>query len=536
MNQQYFSDQELRESIARGVEELVSVVSETLGPKGNNVLLQRKGQLPVITKDGVTVAKFCQLSNPSENAAAMLIKQAAIRTNIDAGDGTTTSTVLAGAILRESFKHIVAGHAPVELRRGIDLACQKVVEQIKKHSIEISSLEEIKNIACISANGDSEIGEILVQAINAVGKYGSISVKESRQPQTSLSLVEGYRIPAGYSSPRFINDEKNHLVKYDKPNVVVTDHSLTTVDEMMPILELASRSQRPLIIFCDNIEGQALAALITNAMRGTMKVACVKAPFFGSERYDILSDIALTCGATFLTRTTHPDLTKIQLTDFGESEKLEIGKHTTLIVDGAMDPDQIDERIDALRAEIAQTDDMPECERIQDRITRLSSGVAVVNVGGLTDADVVERKHRIDDALKAITAAREEGILPGGGSFLIHAAELAKENLDLEGTLALGANIVFVACQAPFRKMCSNAAVSPDVAFNTVRDYYDLSSSSFAYTGGYDFINDCAVPNMIEHGIIDPAKVTRIALENAVSAAGVLITANKAIIEVDNLD
>jgi len=526
MNQQYFSDQELRESIARGTDKLVSVVSETLGPKGNNVLLQRKGQLPVITKDGVTVAKFCQLSDASENAAAMLIKQAAIRTNIDAGDGTTTSTVLAGAILKESFKYIAAGHTPIELRRGIDAACIKIVEQIKKHAVEISSLEEIKNIACISANGDVEIGEILVQAINAIGKYGSISVKESRQSQTSLSLVEGFRIPAGYTSPRFINDEKNHLVKHEKLNIVVTDHALSTVDELMPILTLASRTNRPLVIFCDNIESQAHAALITNAMRGTMKVACVKAPFFGSERYDILSDIAIASGATFLTRETFPDLNKIELTDFGAAEKLEVGKHTTLLVDGSMDPDVVDERITSLRAEITQTDDMRECERIQDRITRLSSGVAVVNVGGLTDADVTERKHRIDDALKAVAAAREEGILPGGGSFLMHAAMLAEENLNLEGTLALGANIVFAACAAPFKTMCRNASISADLAIDRIDEGHDLC--------GYDFFQDCVVDDMIAHGVADPAKVTRIALENAVSAAGVLITANKAVIEIDN--
>ena len=522
MSKQYKSDLELHEKILKGVNKLASNVASTLGPRGRNVILCKKGQRPVVTKDGVSVAKFIEFEDPFENIGAQIIKQAAAKTNLEAGDGTTTSTVLAQAILEKAQKYLIAGAPPIELKRGIDKAVLAIVESLKEMSTPISSEEDIAHIATISANGDKTIGKLIATAVDLAGKDGAITIEEARAVETSLDIVEGFRFDSGYLANAFITDEKRGTVKYEDPLILVTDEKIETVDEMMPVLELVSREARPAIIVADNIEGQALAALIMNAVRGTLRIAAVKAPRYGEERRNILKDLALSVGATFVTRSDDLRLRNVKLTDFGTAKTFECSKNETTIAGGRGKLEDIEKRIEALKVELEQTEDMYECDKIQDRITRLASGIAIIRVGAATEIEMIEKRHRIEDALGAVKAAQQEGVVPGGGVALIRASKglnVVTENEDQQ----LGVKIVLEAVKAPLQQMAANAGESPDLILARI----EKQEGSF----GVDFVTGAEI-DMLEQGVIDPAKVTRCALQNAASVASTLITTNHAVIEV----
>ena len=521
----YSHSQKLRQNLEEGIRIVAENVASTLGPKGRTVVLHQKNKNPITTKDGVTVAKFIDLEDPFQNAGAQIVKQAAEKTNQEAGDGTTTTTVLTYAMYREAQKYLMAGAAPIELKKGMELAVNHLVEEIEAASTPIKSVEDIQNIATIAANGDETIGKLVAKAVDLAGKDGSVTIEEARSLETSLDLVEGFRFDAGYLATAFINDEQRGFVKYDNPLIMVTDEKIETVEDMLPSLEIAAREGRPFVIVAEDIEGQALAALIMNAMRGTMRVCGIKAPRYGEERRGILKDLATSVGATLISREMGVKLKDAKLTHFGEVKKIEVTKNFTTMVGGAGDLDEIERQIDKLKAIMQDTENLHECEKIQERITRLASGVSIIRVGAATEIEMIEKRHRIEDALEAVRSAQMEGILPGGGSFLVqHSVSLldnVKETIDNEWQ-ELGVKIVQQAIREPLRQMCKNAGESPDL----ILDQVQMEEINY----GYDF-KHCAIVDVLMSGIIDPARVTRCALQNAVSVASTLITSNYAIIE-----
>jgi chaperonin GroEL len=519
----FLSQEELTAKMLKGVNILADYVSTTLGPKGRNVILHQKGKEPIITKDGATCAEFVHLEDDFENAAAQIIKQAASQTNIFAGDGTTTATVLSRDILVKAQKYITAGASPVELKRGIDVAVESIVSELRKQAKYVESLEDIENIATISANNDRTIGKLIATAVDKAGKDGAITIEESKTVETSLDVVEGFRLEAGYAASAFVTDERRGAILYDSPLLLVTDAKIDTVEQILPILEIVSRDGRPLVIIAEEIEGQALAALVMNTVRGTMKIAAVKAPFYGERRRNILNDLALSTGAEFFSRDSALRLKDCKLQHFGQCRSIDITKTTTTVIGGKGASEGIDKQIELLKIELQATDDLRECDKIQERITKLAAGVAVIRVGAATEVEMTEKKHRIEDALEAVKSAQLEGIVPGGGVALIRASGclrvLKAENEDQQ----LGIDIVKLAITAPLRQMALNSGLSPDLILNTVQNLTGRD--------GYDFKNDKIV-DMITAGIIDPCKVTRVALQNAASAAGTLITTSHAIVEI----
>ena len=526
MSKQLDSGSSLREKLVNGANVLQEYVSCTLGPRGQNVIIKDKERRPVITKDGVTVAKNLSLSDPVENLAVDVIKQASAKTNVDAGDGTSTSTVIACAILNYAQSHIASSVNPVHIKRGLDVVTEAICAELEVLAKPISSLSQIADIASISANNDDVLGALIADAVSKVGKDGSITVEEARSLETTLDLVEGFRFDSGYCATAFITDDRRGTVNYEEPIFLLTDYKLETVDQILPTLEIASRESRPLVIVADDIEGQALAALIMNAIRGTMKVAAVKAPRYGEERRNIMDDLSLSVGAKYFRRSAGDDLRTVSLTDFGQAKSIEISKSLTTIVGGTSNHNLIDDRITALKEEVSAAESLPAAERIQERITRLASGIAVVRVGGATEIEVVERRHRIEDALEAVRSAQQEGILPGGGTSLLKALQRVTRSSDeVPSNVDAAQKILKSALEEPFRMMSNNAAVDFDVESMLQQILEDQE-----FEVGYDFYNK-GLTNMLEAGIIDPAKVLRCALQNAVSAAGTLITTNHAIIE-----
>ena len=523
MQKHYKQGSPLNQEIVEGVNILADNVSATLGPRGRTVALFHKEQgIPVLTKDGVTIADFVELDGPFQNLGAQVIKQAAKQTVENAGDGTTTSTVLARAILSEGQRYLTSGVSPVELQRGINRAVEVIVEKLDELARPIETVEDIKHIATISANNDTKIGTLISTAVDKAGKDGSVIVEEARSMNTSLDLIEGFRFDSGYLSSQFINNERNGTVDYDNPLILITDEKLEHVEQIMPTLTIAARDSRPLLIVAPDVEGQALAALIANSVRGTMKVAAVRAPKYGEERRNILKDLCASVGATFVSREAGLSLKEVKLNDFGQAKSINVTKGWTTVIGGKGDWEEIDTRIAAVKNEIQQTENLQECERLQERITRLASGVAVIRVGAATEVEMIEKKHRIDDALEAVRSAQEEGIVPGGGVALVRAIEGLFLVLDNEEQ-DLGAKIVLRACEAPLRTMARNAGESEDIILQKVRDAQGDE--------GYDFLNRCMVATY-ERGIIDPKKVTRCALQNAASAAGTLLTTSHAIVKV----
>ena len=512
----------LSEKLLDGVNKLADSVATTLGPKGRNVILKQRENTHFITKDGVTVAAFVHLEDEFEDSGAQILKQAASQTNTVAGDGTTTATVLAREIFAQAQKYLLAGASPVELKRGIDKGVEAIVNNLKDLSRPICSLDDVVNIATISANNDSTIGNLVATAVDKAGVDGAITVEEARSLETSLDVIEGFRLPAGYAASAFVTDERRAAIRYEDPLLLITDARIETVDQILPVLEMVARDGRPLVIFAEEVEGQALAALIMNTVRGTMKIAAVKAPHYGEARKSILADLAISTGATFITRDSSVCIKTAALTDFGQCKSIDITKILTTVVGGKGNLEEISKRIDLLKNEMTQIEEVAECDKIQQRITKLASGVAVIRVGAATEVEMIEKKHRVEDALEAVKAAQEEGILPGGGVALIRAStELQIANLNEDE--ALGVEIVKKAVLAPLRQMAVNAGESPDLIQNLV----DAEEENL----GYNFKNG-KIEDMYVAGIIDPLKVTRAALQNAASAAGTLITTSHAIIEI----
>jgi len=522
---EFSCSQNLRQDLEEGIRIVAENVASTLGPKGRTVILHRKGKNPIATKDGVTVAKFIDLENTFQNTGAQIVKQAAEKTNQEAGDGTTTTTVLAYAMYREAQKYLTSGAPPVELKKGMELAVDYLVKEIEEAATPVRSVEDIENIATISANGDGAIGKLVAKAVDLAGKDGSVTIEEAHSLETSLDLVEGFRFNSGYLATAFINDEQSALVRYDNPLVMVTDEKIEHVEDMLPALELAARESRPFVIIADNIEGQALAALIMNAMRGSMRVCGIKAPHYGEEKRGMLKDLAISLGATLMSREIGVSLKDIKLIHFGQAKKIEVTKGNTTIVDGHGTMENVENQIEKLKAIIKDTESLHECEKLQERITRLASGVATICVGAATEIEMIEKRHRIEDALEAIRAAQLEGILPGGGSFLvqksIEIADKVKEKTTNEWQ-EMGVKIVQQAIKEPLRQMCKNAGESPDLILEQVEQEEE--------NYGYDF-NLGTMVDVVLAGVIDPARVTRCALQNSVSVAGTLITSNYAIVE-----
>ena len=517
---EYSNAEELQQKIIRGVNVLADNVATTLGPRGQNVLLQEQGKAPFITKDGVTVAHFVALDDPFENAGAQVLKQAAIETNATAGDGTTTATVLARAIVNEAQRFVLAGVSPIELQRGLITASKRVLEGLADTAKPVQSVDDIRHVATISANNDSTIGDIIAMAVDKVGQDGSISIEESRSLETSLDITEGFKLDAGYCAGAFITDERRATMYHENPLILVTDYKITQVEEIMPILEKVARESRPLIIVAEEVADQALSALIVNSVRGTLKIAAINAPNYGEERRAAMSDLAVSVGATFVTRESGKKLQDVTMADFGTAKSVESTKRSTVFVGGNADYERIDVLVDQFKSMIKQTDDLHECEKLQGRIVRLSSGVAVIRVGGSTAVEMTERKHRIEDALEAVRSAQEGGIVGGGGTTLYRVSRCLGE--DDNEYQSIANRILRAACEAPIRQMAANAGESGDIILN------EISKSSPGT--GWDFRNNQLV-NLINTGIIDPVKVTRTALQNAVSSAGTLMTTKCAIIQ-----
>ena len=518
----YDDGQELQQKILSGVNKLADNVASTLGPKGRNVLLHQKGKSPIITKDGVTVAQFMTLEDPFENAAVQVIKQASEKTNSQAGDGTTTATVLARAIFSEAQKFIAAGESPVELKRGIDAAVDKIILELKNGARPVQSREDIHHIATISANGDKSIGTLIAEAVDKTGRDGAITIEEARSLDTSLDLVEGFIFDSGFYSAQFVTDERRQATKYDDPLFLITDHKLSTVDSLLPLLEKVARDGRPLVVIADEVEGQMLAALIANSLRGSMKVVAVKAPRYGEERRAILGDIALATGGTFITRQSGMPLDKISLEHLGAAKSIDVTKYATTIVGGKADYEEMEKQIDNLKAQIADpSNSIDSCTRLQERVTRLASGIAVIRVGAATEVEMIEKKHRIEDALEAVRSAQQEGVHAGGGTSLLKVAGALKIKCD-NPTQQRGAEIVLAAVKAPARQIAINAGYSPDLVEQKI--------IKTKVGEGYCFDSGTMV-DYYSLGVIDPFKVTRCALQNAASAAGTLITTNYGIVE-----
>ena len=467
----YESGRQLNEKILAGASKLADAVGATLGPRGRNVILKEKGKRPIITKDGVTVAKFVELEDPFENLGAQVIKQAAEATNAGAGDGTTTATVLAHSILEKAQSHLASGASPVEIKKGIDKAVEVIVESLKELSREVSTKEEIEQIATISSNGDKGIGKLIATAVDQVGKGGAITIQPAQSNETSLELTEGFQFDSGILANAFITDERRGIMKFEDCLVLVTDRNITTIDDILPALEIVARDGRAFVIIAEDISGQALAALIMNKLKGSMNVAGIKAPRYGEERRNILSDLAVSIGATFISRESGIQFRSIKLEHFGTAQTIEAGKRYTTIVGGNQDDDEVERRIETLKLEIEKEKSLSICERIQERITRLASAIAIIKVGGSTEIEMIEKKHRVEDALEAVHSAQQEGIIAGGSSVLLRIArkiDVATENQDQK----IGVEILKEAIREPFKKMVANAGLSPDIFLEKVENSY----------------------------------------------------------------
>ena len=511
---------ELRNKVLDGVNTLADYVATTLGPKGQNVLIHQKGRRPFVTKDGVTVAQNVNFEDPHMNAGAEVVKQVSAMTNSEAGDGTTTSTVLAREILNQANKHIASGTSPIEIKRGLEQCLEQATKIIEEMSQPISSADDVRHIATISANNDEIIGNLVATAVDKVGKNGTVTIEEARSLDTSLDLVEGFRFDSGYAATAVVTDDRRAVCRYESPMFLITDSKISQVNQVLPSLEIAAREGRPFVIVADEVEGQALAALIMNTMRGSMKVAAVKAPRYGEERRAIMNDLAISTGAKFFQQSMGHSITDVSLTDFGKAASVEITKNTTTVVDGEGDYEKVDETIEKIKTEIQQTDDIHEAGRLQDRITRLSSGVAIIRVGASSEVEMIEKKHRIEDALEAVRSAQQEGIVPGGGMTLLRVSKSVAPNfLTEEQGVAL--SIFRKALESPFKTMSCNAGLSADVALLQTQNLDDWSGINFS-TG--------KVTNLKDSGVLDPAKVTRCALKNAVSVAGTLLLTNHSIV------
>ncbi|PCD77011.1 chaperonin GroEL [Pseudothioclava arenosa] len=505
-----------RDRMLKGVNILADAVKVTLGPKGRNVVIEKSFGAPRITKDGVSVAKEVELSDKFENMGAQMVKEVASRTNDEAGDGTTTATVLAQAIVREGMKAVAAGMNPMDLKRGIDLATTKVVEAIKSAARPVSGTEEVAQVGTISANGEASIGQQIAEAMQRVGNEGVITVEENKGMETEVEVVEGMQFDRGYLSPYFVTNPDKMIADLEDCLILLHEKKLSSLQPMVPLLEAVIQSQKPLLIIAEDVEGEALATLVVNKLRGGLKIAAVKAPGFGDRRKAMLQDIAILTGGQVISEDLGMKLENVGMDMLGRAKKVTISKENTTIVDGAGDKAEIEARVAQIRTQIEETTSDYDREKLQERVAKLAGGVAVIRVGGMTEVEVKERKDRVDDALNATRAAVQEGIVVGGGVALVQAgkvlAELKGENSDQEAGIA----IVRRALEAPMRQIAENAGVDGAVVAGKVRESSDLAFGFNAQTEEYG--------DMFKFGVIDPAKVTRTALEDAASVAGLLIT------------
>jgi len=512
-----------RERMLRGVDILANAVKVTLGPKGRNVVLDKSFGAPRITKDGVTVAKEIELADKFENMGAQMVREVASKTSDQAGDGTTTATVLAQAIVREGSKAVAAGLNPMDLKRGVDLAVEAVVADVKSRSKKIATNEEIAQVGTISANGEREIGEMIAKAMQRVGNEGVITVEEAKSLETELDVVEGMQFDRGYLSPYFVTNAEKMIAELENPYILIHEKKLSGLQAMLPVLESVVQSSRPLLIVAEDVEGEALATLVVNKLRGGLKVAAVKAPGFGDRRKAMLEDIAILTGGQVISEDLGIKLETVTLDMLGQAKKISIEKENTTIVDGAGKKDDIEGRCTQIRQQIEETTSDYDREKLQERLAKLAGGVAVIRVGGSTEVEVKERKDRVDDAMHATRAAVEEGVVPGGGSALLYAARALDKLTPANPDQKVGIEIVRKALQAPIRQIAENSGTDGSIVVGKLLDSKEANYGYDAQKGEFT--------DMIQAGIIDPTKVVRHALQDAASIAGLLITTEAMVAE-----
>ena len=521
-------DVDARSALKNGVDQLANAVKVTLGPKGRNVIIGRDYGSPLITKDGVTVASEIELENPIENIGAQSLKEVASKTSDVAGDGTTTATVLAQAIMREGLKNVTAGANPMDLKRGIDIAVNTIVEEIKSIRKKVTDKKEITQVGIISANNDTTIGDLIADAMEKVGKDGVITVEEAKGTETSLDVVEGMQFNRGYLSPYFVTDQDAMETILDNPYILITDKNVTAIKELLPTLEKVAQSGRSLLVIAEDIQGEALATLVVNKLRGTIKVAAVKTPGFGDRKKAILDDVAILTNGTVISDERGTKLDTITLEQLGSAKKITVDKENTTIVEGAGSSEEIKKRITEIKSHIEKATSDYDRENLQERLAKLSGGVAVLKIGASTEVEMKEKKARIEDALHATRAAVEEGIVPGGGvaylSVVSKLDDIKTENEDQK----TGVNIIRRAIEEPIRQILTNCGIEPSVIVNKIKEHHSLQTdnSSFGYNARTDTFGD-----MFEQGVIDPAKVSRVALQNAASVASLLLTTETVVVD-----
>ncbi|MBR8255370.1 chaperonin GroEL [Burkholderia ambifaria] len=511
-----------RTKLTEGVNILANAVKVTLGPKGRNVVLERSFGAPVVTKDGVSVAKEIELADKLQNIGAQLVKEVASRTSDAAGDGTTTATVLAQAIVREGQKYVAAGLNPLDLKRGIDKAVASAVDALKTISKPTTTSKEIAQVATISANGEESIGQRIAEAIDRVGKEGVITVEDGKSLADELDVVEGLQFDRGYLSPYFINNPDKQIAEIENPYILLHDKKISNIRDLLPVLEQVAKSGRPLLIIAEDVEGEALATLVVNNIRGILKTVAVKAPGFGDRRKALLEDIAILTGGQVVAEETGLTLEKATLAELGQAKRIEVGKENTTVIDGAGDAKNIEARVKQIRVQIEEATSDYDREKLQERVAKLAGGVAVIKVGGATEIEVKEKKDRVDDALHATRAAVEEGIVPGGGVALIRVRQAIRELKGANADQDAGIKIVLRALEEPLRQIVTNAGEEASVVVAKVAE----GSGNFGYnaqTGEYG--------DLVESGVLDPTKVTRTALQNAASVAGLLLTTDATVFE-----
>ncbi|GBE36579.1 60 kDa chaperonin [bacterium BMS3Bbin07] len=512
---QLFFNEEARQAILKGVTLLTDAVKATLGPKGRNVIIDRKFGAPTITKDGVTVAKEIELKEPFENMGAQLVREVASKTSDAAGDGTTTATVIAFALYREGMKNVTAGSNPMDLKRGIEKAVEAAVDELKKMSKPVQDKKEIAQVGTISANSDPSIGELIADAMDKVGKDGVITVEEAKSMATTLDIVEGMQFDRGYISPYFITDPERMECSLEDAYILIHDKKVSSMRDLIPLLEQIAKMGRPLLILAEDVDGEALATLVVNKLRGTLQICAVKAPGFGDRRKAMLEDIAILTGGTVISEDLGMKLENVKLDDLGRAKKITVDKENTTIVEGAGDTSSIQGRIKQIKTQMEETTSDYDREKLQERLAKLAGGVAVINVGAATETEMKEKKARVEDALHATRAAVEEGIIPGGGVALLRCIP-AIDALNLEGDQQVGVSIVRKALEEPIKQIVVNAGLEGAIIVEKVKDSDDKNY-------GFD-AQDEKFTNMIEAGIIDPTKVTRTALQNAASVASLMLT------------
>ncbi len=515
-------NEDARRAILSGVEKLASAVKVTLGPKGRNVVIDKKFGSPTVTKDGVTVAKEVELEDQFENLGAQMVKEVAEKTSDVAGDGTTTATVLAEAIYREGLKNVTAGANPMEIKKGIDLAVEAIVDELKKIAKPVKDKKEVAQVASIAANNDKTIGSLIADAMEKVGKDGVITVEEAKSMATTLEVVEGMQFDQGYLSPYFVTDAERMECVLEDPYILIHEKKISNLKDLLPLLEKVARSGRPLLIIAEDVEGETLATLVVNKLRGTFQCCAVKAPGYGDRRKAMLQDIAILTGGRAITEDLGIKLENVDVTDLGRAKRVRVTKEDTTIVEGAGKPEDIKARVNQIKKQIEETDSDYDREKLQERLAKLAGGVAVINVGAATETEMKEKKARVEDALHATRAAVEEGIVPGGGVALIRCMK-ALDSVEAEGDVKTGVDIVRRAIEFPLRQLLINAGLEASVIVQKVKEAKKVSE-------GFNVATEEFV-DMFEAGIIDPAKVTRTALQNAASIASLMLTTEALIVE-----